>query len=218
MKHSILKSLLLSVSLCVAFSLNAETITKEMIDGHNGYFKTYDDFLHDRGTHFDEMKIHHDKSQGKDHIIWTITFESKGAKTTLNMNEFWGYRFKGLLFRTYPLVDMGVIIVVAVGDMILYENYHSPHLFISDDGNRASYDNFTLLTYVSKNLGSDIVDKLAKLKPEQSDLNADIYNCNDQLASCYMTYNSISYVCKFPGYKQITHVVNHTKNNKPSGH
>ena len=218
MKFSSLRPLMLIISLCVTFFLNAQTVTKEMLDGNNAYFKTYDDFLHDRGTHFDEIKIHHDKSQGKDHIIWSITFEEKKTKTTLNMDEFWGYRFRHLLFRTDPGIDMGLLIVVAVGDMILYESYHSPHLYISDDGNKASYESYSLYTFVSKNLGSKYVDNISKLTPEKGDVNPEIYNCTGELGSCYLTYCSIDYICKFPGYKKIDKRVNHAAYNKPHGH
>jgi hypothetical protein len=163
----------------------AQSKTLEGLNGSDGYFKTYDDFLHNRAVQFD--KLLRFKFNGP----IEFTFVCKGVKNKFKDDELWGYRYKGTLYRVVPF-GWHIASVVCIGDMILYGNpiaapyvdKSATHFFYTE-----GYDQ----GFFSKDLNSEVTTDITTLKSAYTDINNDLFTCKDKIYKCYLTYISITY-------------------------
>jgi hypothetical protein len=188
-----IKSALLFFLFVAGFGLKAQTLTTEMLNGPDAYFKTYDDFLKGNAIPFDKVLY---KFTYKN-TPFSITFTTGKQKTTLGLGEIWGYRYKNILNRIIP-GPYNSIPVIAIGDMILYGDIYYPTYM--ETGKDIFYYYREGKSFFSKDLGST-VGKAEELKKDYPGTYDKFFNCTDNIHECYFNNMTITFVSARVGKK-----------------
>ncbi len=114
------------------------------------FYYSYDELLKEKGDQYDEfIKM----------PSWQkITVAKEQKKTTFSLNNFWGWKYKGVLFRVQNTTETCGA-VIENGSVVYYENGHTWMYYLKQGARSILYPSRSgdKEQYLSKKLDSDMV-------------------------------------------------------------
>lgn len=168
-----MKTIITIISLGIATSL-------AIAQSNLKVYKTYEDFLNDKGEECTFKKIYWPSAVGIG-----VVAKKGDEKVKINSKNAWGYKFKEALFR-FDRAHNQPVRVVSVGKIVYYENGQANMEMVEKESEYGSYK-YGYQCYVSKNLNTDIVpldtyilsdtkSKVAIFKKEHPEYN-ELFDC-----------------------------------------